>query len=301
MSHELDVQRCLHLLAQLSLELGWGLTLQTQQRYAEQIADTCEDVPRLSDSELCRILAYYHTDHQVVEALRDPTHPKHVAHWAAWTQQALRWLISRSAALPGIDEGAVSSEDLAQEALYDLWRGLPTYRYRSRFQTWAFTVIGNCLIRYHRALQTEKRGVSPQIQSLDALIATGKPLFDEVTPSPDEVALSNILDTLLRQVLKQHPDHRLTTIYQLWAYEEQPMRTIAEQLHLSATRVHSLLRRARTLLRDELTSQDWIILSLPTSEVAQGERESCGKWPSSTASAAMTKQIRERMSPCGQN
>jgi RNA polymerase sigma factor (sigma-70 family) len=260
MPHELDLQHCLHLLAHLNLEFGWGLTLQAQQRYAEQIAETCADVPWPSDVELCRILAYYHADHQAVEALLDATHPDHVAHWAAWTQQALRWLIRRSAMSPVIDEGAVGLEDLAQEAMYDLWRGLRTYRYRSRLQTWAFTVISNCLIRYHRALQTEKRGAHLQTQSLDVLIAAGYPLHEHTAPSADEIALSHFLDTLLRQVLQQHADHRLTMIYQLWVCEEQSLRIIAEQLHLSAARAHSLLRQARALLRNELTSQNWIEL-----------------------------------------
>jgi len=264
MPHELDVQRCLHLLAQLNLELGWGLTPQAQQQYAERIAYTDADVPRLSDSELCRIFVYYHADHQLVDALLDATHPDHVAYWAQWTRQALRWLVSRSAASPVADEGAVDLEDLVQEALYDLWRGLRTYCYRSRFQTWAFTVISNCLIRYHRALQTGKRSAHPHAQSLDALIAAGHPPQGDTAPSADEVALSNILDTLLRQVLKQHPDQRLTTIYQLWACEEQSLRTIAEQLHLSATRVHTLLRQARALLRDELASQNWFELGSNT-------------------------------------
>ncbi len=260
MQHEPKVQRCLHLLAQLNIELGWGLTLQAQQRYAEQIAKLCSDLSSPSDSELCRIVSYYHTEHQVVEALRDSTHPDHTTYWVEWTRQTLRWLIARSAVSLVIDEGAIDLDDLAQEALYDLWRGLGSYRYRSRFQTWAFTVISNCLIRACRASQTQKRGARPQTQSLDALIEAGHTLYDRTAPAPDELALSHTLDTLLQQTLTQHPDQRLTTIFQLWACEEQTLRTIGEQLNLSATRVHGLLHEALTLLRNELTSLDWIEL-----------------------------------------
>jgi RNA polymerase sigma factor (sigma-70 family) len=203
------------------------------------------------------MLCYYHTEHQLVEALLDRSNPDHATHWTEWTQQALRWLKIKCAPFLG-DDGAISLDDLVQEAMIDLWRGLRTYRYRSRFQTWAFTVIANCLTRHYRTYQTKKRGAFPHTQSLDAMIAIGETLFDRATPAPDDVALSDGLAALLQQVLGQHPDVRLRAIFQLWAFEEQTLRAIGERLNLSATRVHGLLAQAITLLRQELASHDWV-------------------------------------------
>jgi RNA polymerase sigma factor (sigma-70 family) len=257
MEQSIVLQRCLDIIAQLDAEHGWGLTPQARQGYAQRITALCAGASNVSDAELSRMLRYYHTEHQLVEALLDRANPDHATRWTEWTQQALRWLKIKCASFAGYDS-AISLEDLVQEAMADLWRGLRTYRYRSRFQTWAFTVIANCLVRHYRTYQTQKRGAFPQTHSLDAMIAVGETLFDRVTPAPDDVALSDGLAALLQQVLRQHPDVRLRAIFQLWAFEEQTLRAIGEQLNLSATRVHGLLTQALTLLRRELATHDWV-------------------------------------------
>lgn len=253
-----DMQRCLCMIGELDVEQGWGLTLQTQKHYAQRFAARYGDMSGVGDAQLRVMLCNYHTEHPLVEALTDPVHPDHADRWSEWTKQALRQLACRYPGSSVADESTVSLEDLAQEAVYDLWRGLRTYRYQSRFHTWAYTVISNCFLRHHRSIKTQKRRDLSRTQSLDAILAVGDTLYDPKTQLPDEIAMSDVLVDLLQHVLGQHPDQRLSTIFRLWAYEEQTLRTIGLQLNLSVTRVHGLLTQAIALLRDELMNQDWV-------------------------------------------
>jgi RNA polymerase sigma factor (sigma-70 family) len=252
-----DLQRCLKLVGLLDAEHSWGLNQQVQQRYAEQIIGSCANIAGRTDAQLSATLQYYHKDHALVEALRDPTHLDHADRWMEWTRQCLRILAAKIAGTQLIDAGAVSFEDLAQEANLDLWRGLRGFSYQSSFYTWAFTVIGHCVARHYRSLQTQKRGALAPAQSLDSMLAVGDTVQDHTMPSPDALARGTILSATIAHILDQQPDRRLTIIFQLWANEEQTLRAIGEQLNLSPARVHTLLKQAITLLHAELALQDW--------------------------------------------
>lgn len=251
------LQRCLELVALLDAEHEWGLALPDQWRYARAIVKCCINIADMSDAQICTSLRYYHKDHALVAALLDSAHPDHGERWIEWTRLTLRILAAKSAGTRLPDEIVASLEDLAQEAIQDLWRGLPHFSYQSSFQTWAFTVVGHYLARHYRALQTQKRSALPPPQSLDSMLAIGDTLCDDVTPPPDDVAFSNILAHLVNRVLEQHPDQRIPLVFHLWVYEEKPLRVIGDQLNLSPARVHALLKQTTQLLRSELTLQKW--------------------------------------------
>lgn len=250
-------QRCLRLATQLNGEQGWALPAQSLQRYAAYIASHSPGIEAMSDTRACAILRYYHQEHALVEALLDPANPQHAARWEDWARQALRLLATKTAGARRSDADVVDIEDLTQEALQDLWRGLPHFSYQSSLQTWAFTVISNCLARHYRGLQTQKRGALPPPRSLDSLLASGDSLTDSSTPPPDDMASSRVLADLVHQVLRQHPDRRVATIFHMWANEEQTLRLIGDQLDLSTARVHALLRQAIDLLRSRQEIQHW--------------------------------------------
>jgi RNA polymerase sigma factor (sigma-70 family) len=249
--------RCLRLVSLLNAEHDWGLTQQQQRRYAEQIILYCPDIAGKADAQLSSTLHYYHKEHALVEALHDPAHPDHADRWDEWTRQCLRILAAKIAGAQLSDAGAVSLEDLAQEANLDLWRGLAKFSYQSSFHTWAFTVIAHCVARHYRSLLTQKRGALAPAQSLDNMLAVGDTFQDHAMPSPDALARGTILAATIAHILAQQPDQRLPIIFQLWANEEQTLRSIGEQLHLSPARVHALLKQAIALLQDELVLQDW--------------------------------------------
>jgi len=252
-----DFLRCLRLVDLLDAEHSWGLSQQQRRRYAEQLILYCPGIAGRTDAQLSFVIQNYHRDHALVEALRDPAHHDHAERWGEWTRQCLRIL---GAKIPGgqlVDAGAVSLEDLAQESNFDLWRGLAKFSYQSSFHTWAFTVIGHCVARHYRALLTQKRGALAPAQSLDSMLAVGDTFQDHTMPSPDAFARGTILAATIAHILNQQPDQRLPIIFQLWANEEQTLRTIGEQLHLSPARVHALVKQAIVLLQDELVLQDW--------------------------------------------
>jgi len=268
MPEDADFQRCLRFVTLLNQEHSWRLTSQAQLHYAQQIAACCTNLAGTSDAQLCIMLRYYHKDHALVDALCDSTNPEHADRWADWTSQAMRLLAAKTAGTFDRNDIVTSIEDLAQEAIQDLWRGLATFSYQSSFQTWAFTVIGHCLARHYRALGTQKRGAFSPTQSLDVLLTTGDTFDDRTTPSLDQLAFGDILAELIQNVLDQHPDRRLAIIFQLWASEEQTLRTIGDQLDLSVARVHALLKQAIVLLRNESAIQDWAKIQTPDVLVA---------------------------------
>lgn len=259
MANDRNFQRCLDLVAKLNDEHGWRLTVEMQRHYAQQIVAFSPGMGTLTDLQLCRIIGYYHTEHHLVEALLDQNHHLHEKHWSEWAGHVMRILISKGGVPRRNSEQVVSLEDLQQEAMADLWNGLRTFRYQSRLQTWAFTVVTRCLSRYYRGAQTQKRSALPPAQSLDALVlADGDTLPDQSLPGPDETAMANTLAMLLEQVLAQHPDQRLNTVFWLWAAEDKTLREIGELLNLSAPRVDVLLSQALTLLRSEASVRAWV-------------------------------------------
>lgn len=265
--HDSGFQRCMTLVADLDREHEWGLTLHDQQDYAAHVAACCITIAGMSDARICNTIRHYHRDHALVEALRDANHHQHAACWAEWVRQATRILGACIAGRSSGDMAVVGFEDLAQEALHDLWRGLVQFKYQSSFQTWAYTIVSNALARHYRALQTKKRSALSVPLSLDPLLEHDAAFQHRRTPQPDEETLNTLLAEIVDQVLAQHPDRRLAVVFQLWAHDEQTLRMIGAQLQLSPARVHALLKQARALVRAELELQEWV-------EHAQCERSS---------------------------
>jgi RNA polymerase sigma factor (sigma-70 family) len=250
-------QRCLSTIAQLNDEHQWGLHTEQRLAYARHIAVCLASKADSTDIVLRMTALNYHADHAIVEALGDAEHPDHMNQWAEWTRSSTRILLSRSGSDTLLNEVAVSLEDLTQEAMIDLLKGLPAFSYQSRFHTWAYTVISNCLVRHHRSTHAMKRAAALGSQSLEKMIEVGQMPQDHAVVAPEEEVLGRELSELIRQVLAEHPDPRLATVFGIWTEEEQTLRAIGARLNLSATRVHALLTQALALLQSELRSQQW--------------------------------------------
>lgn len=248
------VERC-------STDFGWKLSQDDMRQYAEYVSRLV-DRGLVDDSELQQVLSNYHYDHTLVEALRDQRHPAHAERWASWSQQALGILLSRYRNIVNLDQPALSLEDLAQEAMHDLWRALPAYHYRSRFQTWAFTVISNCFVRAYRSARTQKRQIPGVAVSLEDAGELDCHRANSSYRTPDESAMASSLLSLSQQILSQHHDTRLRAVFYMWAQEDQPLRVIGAQLNLSVPRVHALLSRALEILRTENSLKHWNSSSL---------------------------------------
>ncbi|MFO7169244.1 MAG: sigma-70 family RNA polymerase sigma factor [Chloroflexota bacterium] len=250
-------QHYLNLIQRLNAELRWGLSSATLARYSERVAQIWPPPAPLSDNQMRTIIVNYHLDHRVVEALRDRADPEHERCWAMWIEHATHILVGRFANIREASAATMSEQDLSQEAMHDLWHALQSFRYESRFQTWAFTVISNCYIRVYRSARAQKRRATHGVISLDSLPSQAEVIEDSAGHTPEDEAVGTALADLISQILVQHPDGRLHRIFELWAHGDQPLRSIGEQLHLSIPRVHALLNQALALLRQEDRLRTW--------------------------------------------
>ncbi|GAB4199467.1 MAG: hypothetical protein OHK0022_19700 [Roseiflexaceae bacterium] len=248
--------RCFCLAQHLSTEHGWLLETSDLYTYVARIT-ACVGIDTDISDDLLRIrIINYHNDHQVVEALSDPLHPEYATLWREWTSQVVPALVSSKlgprATLP---QDVVN--DMVQEALIDLFRGLAQFNYRSRFSTWVYTVVSHCSTRFGRAIGARKRTAQREAASLEQQLDAGISV-PEVLERPDELVEERLLRQLVLEVLSQESDPRLVRIFQLWFDEGQTLRTIGAQLHLSVTRIHTLVEHIRKLLRNDPLLLDWL-------------------------------------------
>lgn len=238
------------LLALLNDELGWGLGAATQRQYCSMIVQALP--PGSAASFIRRVLVNYHADHVLVHALRHSEHAQHDAAWRAWMSQALA--ILRHAGLAWAADGAYDLDDLAQVALAELVRALPSYHYASRFSTWAHQVIVQSVIRYRRDQGALKRAGHPD--SLEALPELDIPASQ--AEHPEVVADARVLLGTIDARLAAEPDGRLREIFRRWAVEDQRVEEIGRHIRLSASQVRVLIGYIRQILRADPAISTWL-------------------------------------------
>jgi RNA polymerase sigma factor (sigma-70 family) len=150
--------------------------------------------------------------------------------------------------------GIADASDLAQLALEELLAALPTFRFASRFSTWAFTVIVRRVARAQRGERAAKRAAI--VEPLTEQLAIGKGL---VAPMEVEAtAEARVLAALSAEVLARRADERLARIFHLWAVEDKRLAQIGHAMGLSSARVSTLVEQARTILRDDPAIRAWL-------------------------------------------
>ena len=131
--------------------------------------------------------------------------------------------------------------ELAQDALLNAWRALPSFEGRSRFSSWLFAITRN--------------------RCLKALAAPGLLRDAEVEPdqtedpggSPDVLVEQMDDERRLRALLEEHLDAHEREALWLRCFDRMPVETITEVLKLdNATGARALLQRARRKLRAAL-------------------------------------------------
>jgi len=250
--------RCAAAVAALSTERNWRLDAGEQRSY---VAALIAYLPERSDvAALRRMVESYHDDHRLVRALREASHPRHDAAWTQWSAQAMR--IAQRHAAGAQDDASIDVHDLAQLALEEIMQALHSYRYASRFSTWAYAVISRRVQRHIRDSRAAKRAVRPE--SLDLHDQAG-PMFAERVSIDAPVEAGTLLELVL-SVLTRRADERQAQIFYLWAVEEQRLAQIGQQVQLSASRVSILIEQARQTLRSAPELLAWI----GQSDVAEG-------------------------------
>lgn len=241
-------------------ELAWGLRGDVVRRYAAELAAVLDGAR--APEELRAAALNYHADHDQVAALRDALHPAHARAWEGWMYQVVGVL--RRAGMAWSDDPAIDVEDLAQVARADLARALPSYRYESRFSSWAYRVVVQSATRQIRRARAEKRAVRPA--SLDQ--AEVSALIPDPAADPESIARARLLAERVAAVLSAQPDQRLLVIFQQWSLEERGTAEIGALVRLHPSRVRALLARAREALRADPAIRAWLDGAEPHDEAA---------------------------------
>lgn len=242
------VDRCRQLLAQSDEQLGWLLGPSAREHYVAVLVPLLEGLP---EERWPAIAANYHADHIIVAALRDADHPDHDSVWTRWCAQVIGVL--RRTGRGWSTDATLEIDDLAQAARIALLQALPTYRYRSRFSSWAFSVVDRCGRDQLRAARAQRR--AGDTVSLDGVADASQP--SDLSAAHEQSAHARLLAERIAVVLSSHPDRRLAHIFHLWAVEDRTSAEIGQIVNLHESRVRALLKLARELLRADPELQDW--------------------------------------------
>ncbi len=241
--------RCIATVADLNQRQGWDLSLETQQEYKVDLLRCLpEDV---DDDKLRSIVVIYHEDHELVHALQNCSHIDNNLAWIEWMNKAAAFL--QHAGLFWSRDVAVDADDLAQMALADLIGSINSFRYESHFSTWAYRVIVRSAQRHIRHLNAQKRnGITVSYEQLSETA-------NDVESHPDILVENALFVAFMVEVLKAEANNgeRLARIFQLWFDDKMSPEEIAKHMHLSASRVRSLLKYARSLLIRHAAIRDW--------------------------------------------
>lgn len=144
----------LSLIGTVSSEQGWQLDRAERVRYCAALRLY---LPANAPAALVRrVCVNYHYDYRLVAALREQTQSQASPAWTNWMGLVLR-VLERAQSAPS-SARAGDARDLALHALQALMYALPHYRFQSRLNTWAHTVVVRTLLELgrQRYLPTEE-------------------------------------------------------------------------------------------------------------------------------------------------
>ncbi len=261
--------QCFAQVQKLNQQHGWKLS----ESEAHEL--TSKVLPYLpancSEARRSQGITAYYEDHQLVEALQHPEHPRHDEAWLVWRNQVTA-ILSHANLLWSRDY-AVDSEDIKQIACTELAKSLPRFHYASRFSTWARTVVVQRIQRHVRDSLASKRAKRPE--SLDSSDIDTSALVDE-HEQPTTHAEASILYNLIESLLADHPDQRLKTIYQLWFKQDQRIEDIGALIRVHPSRVRQLIGEMRTFLRAHPELQTWWDMLLPDEKTDDTDSNTTG-------------------------
>ncbi|RRR72821.1 MAG: RNA polymerase sigma factor [Candidatus Viridilinea halotolerans] len=237
------------LVDELAVEQDWQLTSEVRVRYAKALHALWPI--EVAPAKARRICMHYHFDHAVQLMLLDSTHPRYSAGWEEWSGMALRFL--HSAGCCAYTDATLATEDLAQITLLELWHSLPSFSFTSRLTTWAHAVVVRTARRIYRDRLVRKR-----TEQRFVLAAQGT--AEEALPEqqhPVALVEADALERLACDLLLKTADERLVRIFLLHARHDLTSEQIAPLVDLHPSRVRSLMKQARGIVRHHPALQAW--------------------------------------------
>ena len=142
--------------------------------------------------------------------------------------------------------------DLAQETFVRVYQNRHSYRPKSKFSSWLFTIASNLCRNYKR---WEHRHPTVSISSDGDTPGDGADRYPSAEKTPHEAAAQNDMATKVRESIQSLP-HDLKTVVLLFEYEDLSYDEIAGVLSCSAKAVETRLYRARKILQEKLQAFD---------------------------------------------
>lgn len=149
------------------------------------------------------------------------------------------------------------AEELTQDAMLKIRRGIFSFRGESSLKTWIFKIISNLSINRLKKSKRQGRDIT---MSIDASVCDSDNEHSEATfadfISGDEISPAELLErndneeimsTAMKSLPKEYAEIMMLRVAQELSYEE-----IAEKLNLSLGTVKSRIARARECLREKL-------------------------------------------------
>jgi RNA polymerase sigma-70 factor, ECF subfamily len=139
-------------------------------------------------------------------------------------------------------------EDIAQQVFLRVWKSAGRYKPTAKFTTWLLKITRNLVFN---ELRRRKRHATMPLQS--GTEQEELPLKDEQSVAPDASLLEAELQRAIDAAIAQLPETQRMALV-LRRYEELSYEEIGDVLKLSVPAVKSLLFRARTELRQRLST-----------------------------------------------
>lgn len=142
---------------------------------------------------------------------------------------------------------ADAAEDVAQAALIAAYRGLPSFRFDARFETWLYRLTRRAVADWWRR---QHRGSVRGPGSGAALSATARPEDGATREPPDDLDAQR-LAAVVRAAFSALPA-RQREVFDLVDLQEQPAIVVARLLDISEATVRVHLMRARRAIRSRI-------------------------------------------------
>ncbi len=140
------------------------------------------------------------------------------------------------------------AEDIAQQVFIRLWKSAKRYQEQAKFTTFLYTITKNLVFNESKK-RARRKQVSIEERSEDSHLE----IADHESRSPDNTILEAELRDAINTAISQLPEkQRLAVI--LRRYEQLSYEEIAEVLGLTVSAVKSQLFRARTSLKELLST-----------------------------------------------
>lgn len=143
---------------------------------------------------------------------------------------------------------ASESEDIAQQVFLRIWRNAKRYRPDAKFTTYLYTITRNLVFNESRRKSRKKEVSSDEREENSHQLAAANP-----DRQPDAELLQAELQSAVDAAIAALPEAQRMAVV-LRRYEQLSYEEIAGVLGLSVSAVKSLLFRARTSLREALSS-----------------------------------------------